>query len=194
MFAVPCSFDQRLSIEGSNPLMAEDAAPKKRRESFRFHRQPIWRAVLVRDRARDGRDGRVHYWLPKAPVAVVPRSYNIKLGVGIHPLPPSIPSRDHDRPNVHFTVPWGIMAFIQSTEDRRTGIPRLYLYLVFPRASSGLGLPRRFQVESRGGVSTNFPLGVSLFDYLEQAENRVPGEKTRCDHSLGHCWKATGQL
>lgn len=82
------------------------------------------------------------------------------------------------------------MAFIQLAKDRRTSIPRLHLHLIISRAFCGLGLPRRFKVESRGGISANFSFGVSLFDHLEQAEDRVSGEKARRDHSLSHCWKA----
>jgi hypothetical protein len=121
----------------------------------------------------------------------------IQIGVvKVHPPPPSRPlsPRSHDRPSVHFTVPRSIVAFIQSTKDRRASIPRLHLHLIFSRAVCGLGFPQWFQVESRGGISANFPLGVSLFDHLGQAEDRVPGEKARCDHSLGHCWEAAGQL
>ena len=89
--------------------------------------------------------------------------------VKIHPLPPSRPlsSRNHDHPDIHFTVPWDIVAFVQPTEDRCTSIPRLHLHLIFSRVVCGLGFPRRFQVESRGGISANFPLGVPLFDHLE---------------------------
>jgi hypothetical protein len=94
------------------------------------------------------------------------------------PLPPtSTTPCNHGHPNVHLTVPRGIVAHIQFAKDHRTSLPRLHLHLIFPRAPCGLGVPRRFKVESRGGISANFPNRVFLFDHLGQAEDRVPGEE-----------------
>ena len=109
--------------------MAEDAATKIRRGVFRFHRQPIWRAEFARDRARDGRDGRVHSWLPKSPVAVVPRSYNIKAGVRIHPL-------------ATMTIPLTFISQYPGVSWLLFSLPRIVApaFIVYTFISSSLGL------------------------------------------------------
>lgn len=86
------------------------------------------------------------------------------------------------------------MAHIQFAYDRRTSLPRLHLYLIFSRASCGLGLPCRFKVESRGCFGANFSPRVLLFDHLAQVQDRGPGEDPRCDLPSGHCWKVAREL
>ena len=120
----------------------------------------------------------------------------------VHQTPPSptpIPlpittSCSHGPPDIHLAIPWDFVAFIRSAQKHRTSIYRLRLPLIFSRAASGLGDSRRLKVESRSGLSANFPRRIFLFDHVEQVEGRTPSEESRCNLSSGHRWKSAGQL
>ena len=138
------------------------------------------------------------------PLSSIGYILHIEMGWSQNPSSPSPPafvspptatgSRNHDCPNVHLAVPWGIVAYIQFAKNHRTSLPRLCLHLIFPRTSRGLGVPGRRKVEGRHGSSTDIPYRFFLFDHIREAEGRVPGVESWCDLSSCHCWKAAGQL
>ena len=112
----------------------------------------------------------------------------------LYTLFPTTGSCNHGRPNVHLSVPWGSVAYIQFAKTRRTGLHRLRPHLVFPWASCGLGVPRWFKVESRFGIGANFSHRVLLLDHMREVESRVSGVESWRDLSSCHCRKATRQL
>jgi hypothetical protein len=129
------------------------------------------------------------------PTAVVLDTYleESRSGPVLFLPPPRCQLFNHDHPNGHLAVPWGTVAYIRLAKDPRTVLPRLRLYLIFSRASRRSGVPGRLGVESRCGISANFPHRVVLFDHLAQAEGRVSGEEPWCNLSSGPCWKAARQ-
>ena len=171
--------------------------PKKRGRPFRFYPQPDWSKLCVGTAPEMAEMagcilGHNRHPLPLSLECISGRDQNLSYP-SASPFP-AASSGNYDHPNVHLAVPWGIVAYVQFTENRRTGLPRLHPHLLISRVSCGLGSPRWFEVESCGGFGANVPLRVFLFDHLEQVEDRVLGEKARCDHPFGRCWKAAWQL